>query len=179
MARVGPGEIETPHEVWVIDTSSILQVRRESWPARTRRRVFTDLTNFVTQGKLVFPAEVYGELDRGAAKLSPGSPDEPLDWAKVNRTAATRHGNNLDFVKRVLDKVSDVLDVNKTSGADEADPYVLGLALRLKEEGHEVTVVSEERKDRPDKTSINTACGLLRLYCVPLVGLLRDHGLLP
>ncbi len=76
-------------------------------------------------------------------------------------------------------KVPDVLDKDKASGADEADPYVLALALRLKTMGHEVTVVSEERKDKPDKMSINTACGLLRLYCVPLLGLLRDQSLLP
>lgn len=104
-------------------------------------------------------------------------PDEPLEWARRNRVAATRHGVDLESVRRALAKVPTVLDVDKTAGADEADPYVLGLALSLKDRGHEVTVVSEERKDKPDKTSMNTACGLLRLYCVPLVGLVRDQGI--
>jgi hypothetical protein len=179
MASPSAAEIETPHEVWVIDTCSILQVRREPISADKRRRVFADLTTLVNDGKLVFPQEVYGELERGNGSLPVGAPDEALAWALQNRDVATRHGNDLDCVKRVLAKVADVLDVDKTGGADEADPYVLGLALRLKDGGHEVTVVSEERKDKPDKMSINTACGLLRLYCVPLLGLLRDQGMLP
>ncbi len=71
-----------------------------------------------------------------------------------------------------------MLDVDKAAGADEADPYILGLGLHLKAQNHEVTVVSEERRDRPDKMSLNTACGILKLYCVPLFGLLQDRGLL-
>jgi hypothetical protein len=90
---------------------------------------------------------------------------------------ATRHGTDFELVRRVLAKVPTVLDPDKPGGADEADPYILGLALNLKDKGHEVTVVSEERKDRPDKMSLNTACGLLRLYCVPLMGLLRDQDI--
>jgi hypothetical protein len=169
-----PGAVETPREVWVIDTSSILQVRREQSLHRLRHKVFTGLTQHVTEGSLVFPQEVYGELERGNGSLPLGTQDDPFDWAKTNRETATRHGTNFVAVQRALAKVPTVLDADKTGGADEADPYVLGLALHLKEAGHEVTVVSEERKDRPDKTSLNTACGLLRLYCLPLLGLLQD-----
>jgi len=170
--------LQTSHEVWVIDTCSILQVRREPSLASRRARTYSAMAAAVKNGSLVFPTEVHGELDRGRGKLSPGSTDEPYEWAAKARDAATRHGTDFDVVKRVLAKVPKVLDAEKPAGADEADPYVLALALRLKEHGHEVTVISEERKDRPDKMSLTTACGLLRLYCVPLMGFLGDQGMI-
>jgi len=65
----------------------------------------------------------------------------------------------------------------KTTGADEADPYVLALALKLSSDGHQTTVITEERKDRPQKMSLNTACGLHRLVCVPIMAFLASRGL--
>ena len=170
-------EVATPDAVWVIDTSSILQVRRQSLKPHERERLYSGLSTLVEGGGLVFPQQVYDELKRGSGTFPQETADEPLAWATNARTIATRHGTDFEAVRKVLAKVSDVLDVDKTSGADEADPYVLGLALHLKDGGHEVTVVSEERRDRPAKMSMATACGLLRLYCVPLLGLVRDQGL--
>lgn len=60
----------------MIDTSSVVQARREAWSAKTRARVFAALTEMVAQGKLFFPVEVYRELDRGADTLPEGKPDE-------------------------------------------------------------------------------------------------------
>lgn len=49
--------------VWVIDTSSILQIRR-STQAAVRRQVFDRLTQLVAQKRLVYPPEVVDELKR-------------------------------------------------------------------------------------------------------------------
>jgi hypothetical protein len=137
-------------------------------------RIFRDLSALATKGALIFPDEVFGELKRGHGDLKDGSTDLPFDWASDVRHSATRHGTDHDAVRRALAKAPTVLDAEKTGGADEADPYVLGLALHLKDRGHEVTVVTEDRKDQPHKLSLSTACGLLRLYTVPLVAFLRE-----
>jgi hypothetical protein len=77
-----------------------------------------------------------------------------------------------------MTEAGDVIDPDK-SGEDEADPHVLALSLYLSDEGFAVTVVTEDRKDRPDKISLNTACGLLRLPCLPLRIFLRRLGIWP
>jgi hypothetical protein len=69
-----------------------------------------------------------------------------------------------------------VVDPNNT-GVEEADSYVLALAVHLKRLGHEVTVLTEETKNRPDKLSMNTACGLLRLWCLAIEPFLVDRGI--
>jgi hypothetical protein len=38
---------------------------------------------------------------------------------------------------------------------------------------------TEERKDRPGKMSLNTACGLLRLYCLSMEPFLAQQGIWP
>ena len=68
--------------------------------------------------------------------------------------------------------VPDVLD--REAQFEEADPYVLGLAVEIRAGGQKIVVVTEERKDRPDKLSMNTACGMLRLPCLPVEALLRE-----
>mgnify|MGYP001577184291 CR=1 FL=1 len=78
-----------------------------------------------------------------------------------------------DKVKAVLSQVADVLDPTKDSGADEADPYVLALAVSLREQSLDARVVTQETKDSPRKMSFNTASGLLGIPSVPLRGLLR------
>jgi hypothetical protein len=163
--------VETPTEVWIIDTCSIIHIRR-SVASGEQRRVYAALTKLVTSGNLVFPREVYWELERN--KLS-DRPDPPFEWARENVDRATRHGTDFDKVKAALKKTPKVLDPEKTVGSDEADPYVLGLALQLTELGHETTMITEERHDRPQKMSLNTACGLHRLVCVPILAFLSSR----
>src|SRR5690349_19964733 len=104
----------------------------------------------VTEGVLSYPAEVVRELSAYAGS-------DPLsDWAKRNQSVANRHGPMFDQAKELLAdaQVKRVLDVDKT-GKEEADPYVLALATHLKKARIEVTVITEEKKDRPDKLSLS------------------------
>lgn len=79
----------------------------------------------------------------------------------------------------VLQEVPDLLDASKTSTTDEADPYVVGLALKLTEEGLKVTVITEETKDSPVKTSMSSACGIMRIPSISIRVFLARQGIWP
>ncbi len=144
----------TPVTVWVADVSSIL------WPKRNAQKGHHDaiderLTTLVNAGEIVYVKHVVTELEEYA-----GPTDIPLVWAKANEVKACQQVVPLDVVKEVL-KVAPVLDPHKTSGPEEADPYVLGLALMLRGEGADARVLTEEQNDLPDKMSMASGCGLL------------------
>ncbi len=161
--------------LWVIDTSSIIAVRE--FVPRTHQKVAYDgLTDLVTKGALTYPKQVIDELSR-ASNPNPSGPDMPLEWAKKNQAQATRYGTRFDLLRQILDhsQVKNVVDYEKI-GVEDADPYVLELAVHLKEQG-DVTVLTEDRRDRPDKLSMNTACGLLKLLCLPMELFLAQQGI--
>ena len=163
-----------PDDVAIIDTSSVIRIReivvRAQLPV-----VFIKLTQLVQSDKLVFPKEVQDELERWT-NPDPNSQDPPLVWAQLNAHLATRHVVKLETVKAVVNQVPEVIDEDKL-GVEEADPYVLALAIQLQEQGKQVTVLTEDRKDRPDKMSITTACGVLRLPCLPVHVFLKRNGI--
>jgi Domain of unknown function (DUF4411) len=167
--------VTVPTIFWVIDTSSIIEVRRFV-PRTDQPTVFGRLDVLVISDSLVYPAQVVDELER-YSDASSNNPDLPFQWAKRNQVRASRHGPQFEKVREVLahPQVRNILDPEKT-GVEEADAYVLGLAMHLKDQG-EVTVITEERRDRPDKLSMNTACGLLRLYCLSMKPFLAQQGI--
>lgn len=163
-----------PDTVSVIDTSSILLVRRTVVRA-DQAGVFQSLTQIVQRDQLVFPKEVLTELQRWS-NPNPDTADLPLSWALSNSAQATRIDVPFETLKDVVGRVSDIFDPEKP-GVDEADPYVLALAMHLQSQGLSVTVLTEERKDRPNKVSMNTACGELGLVCLPMERFLRINGI--
>jgi len=163
-------------DIWVIDTSSIIEVRGGLVPRQNMQGVYDALTSMVIRGQLVFPPAVLNELE--AWERSRSGPDPPLRWARENQERATRFKHGIDYWKKVMTEAGEVIDPDK-SGADEADPHVLALALYLVDERYTVTVVTEDRKDRPDKISLNSACGILRLPCLPVRIFLRRLGIWP
>ncbi len=166
------------NEIWVLDTSSILEVRRRI-PKEKQDGVFSDLTKLVKSDTLVFPIQVFKELERfSLSNANAKSKDLPFEWTKLNKERATRH--NIDYQKlRIIlqhPQVSKIVDPDKIGGEEEADPYVLCLAYQLLET-HGITVLTEEVKDRPDKISMNTACGLLRLVPLRMMAFLGQQGI--
>jgi len=164
--------------IWVIDTSSIIEVREivPAVPARHRRSVFDKLDGLVEDGRLVYPVQVVEELGR---YKSATAPDLPYQWAKKNQSRATRHGTQFTVLRQIMEhpQVKGVVDTEKV-GIEDADPYVLALAVHLRSD-HVVTALTEDRKDRPDKMSMNTACGLLQLVCLPMKAFLVHVGIWP
>lgn len=156
-------------DAWVIDTSSITEVRR-SVQREQQQAVFAALTRLVEDGVLLFPPQVLEELERWTR---PDAQDLPYRWATANGARAGRHGRLLAEARAILETVPDVLDPEK-EGIDEADPYVLALARQLQAEGYSVIVLTEEQHDRPDKMSLATACGILRLVRLRMRAFLRS-----
>lgn len=160
--------------IWVIDTSSLIDIK-SSVPRPDRDRLYEKLTSLVKEGRLFFPRQVVEELKRDSADKR--SPDRPCVWALEVEDEACRLGPLLEEVRAVLASVPDVLDPAKESGVDEADPYVLAMAKRLRDDGHDARVVTEEVRNSPTRLSLNTACGILGVPSVPLRGLLRAEGI--
>ncbi len=162
---------------WIIDTASITEVRR-TVPRAQRNSVYEALDKLVQDGVLVYPVQVVAELGRFHDPES-AEPDLPYEWVRRNQEMATRHGSQFEKVKQVLahPQVRRVVDAEKTT--EEADAYVLGLALHLKDGGAEVTVLTQETTDTPNKLSMNSACGLLRLVCLRMGPFLAQQGIWP
>jgi hypothetical protein len=160
--------------IWVIDTSSICQIRR-SIQNSEKPNVFSQLTARVERGAVVFVKQVVDELERAAEGKDV---DDQLAWAQRNRGLATRIAPSLDEVKEVLAKVPTVIDAEKDSGAEEADPYLLALAMKLRGEEKDARIITEENRDYPSKMSLSTAAGLLGVPSVPLKAFLQFERIL-
>ena len=160
--------------VWVIDTSSIIEIRRAT-AAAVRRRTFAGLTQLVADQRLVYPPEVLDELERNTDLKNP---DEQYQWCKNNApTAHSRATCSQEDVKAVLAEVPTVLDPEKESGVEEADPYVLAAARKLRADGVDARVVTQDAKDTPMKMSMSTAAGVLGIPCVPLRAFLAAESI--
>ena len=83
-------------QIWVIDTVSIIEIRR-SLPKTVRGRIVAELDSRAIAGSIVYPPEVLGELERAAEAFKrTGNPDIPLIWARKHELNGTRYGHLFD-----------------------------------------------------------------------------------
>jgi hypothetical protein len=166
--------------VFVIDTSSILHVRRLMSEAPTTQvtAVYSQLIRLSKQGVLRFPRGVIDEIEAGAPAIK-RTADPAGSWAAACHQDAVPHQELFAETRRVLDEVPQLLDVGKPSTTDEADPYVVALALKLVGEGFSVKVITEERLDTAAKISMTSACGLLDLSPISMRVFLARRAIWP
>lgn len=129
--------------------------------------MYTRLIALARNGTLRFPKSVIDEINVGPTRAASGA-DPAASWATACGALAVPDHDVLAEARAVLAEVPDLLDANKTSTTDEADPYVVGLALKLMREGLTVTVVTEESRDSPVKTSMSSACGVMRIPSISM-----------
>ena len=139
-------------DVWVVDSSALIDTKKivsvtKQWDA------FKHLEQMVRDGKIAMPRQVINELQIIA------HPDVPGAWASGVR-GQFRHPLDVDLshLDTVLLIAGDVVDVTKTT--EDADPYVVALAVQLRDDGLKVCVVTE---DTVDKISISIATACKRL----------------
>jgi len=126
------------------------------------------LSALVARGWLFFPPEVYHEIERGTP--TDVTDDPALEWSKKARALAEKAAN-LQTVGDVLAVAPELIDPDKSD--EQADPYVLALAIDLRGLGFDVTVVTDDFRDKPGKLSLATAAGMLGVPSVPLIGFAR------
>ncbi|MDE0232828.1 MAG: DUF4411 family protein [bacterium] len=155
-------------EVWIVDSSALIEAKTivsvsNQWDA------FKYLEQMVVDGLIALPRQVIREVSEIA------HPDLPGAWAPGVR-GLLQHplDTGFDYLRRVTSVVPDVVDVNKPT--EDADPWVLALALLLEDEGHTVCVVT---KDYVDRTSISvaTACDTLGIDWCPIRLFLHHCGI--
>ncbi len=113
----------------------------------------TEMTPLVASGRVIIPMHVERELRPDAPH-----PDVPAAWAfaKARLGPVTREPSP-ERVRHVLSVFPRLVDPE--SEREDADPYVVALALELRDAGREVVVVTHDVKDRlPRKQSIKSAC---------------------
>lgn len=158
------------HEVWIIDSSSIIAVREQVSGAH-ERKVFRALTSLVKGSQLIWPPEVSHEVEEVQV------PDSAVAWIKSNRSIGER-SPSLETVKGVLQKAPTLVDADALR--DQADPYVVALAFETSSDdlfAPRVTIITEDRRDKPSKLSLATAAGLLGIPSVPLRPFLASLGI--
>lgn len=161
--------------IFIIDSSSIIEIRR-AIPSKDQKKIFERLTQLVNNDRLVYPKMVLDELERYL--IDPDNPDLPYAWTKENETKATRFKISLEEVKDVLaqPQIARILDPDKPPKPEEADPYILALAIQLKGQTP-VKVLTQEHKDTPKKLSLNSACGLLGIVSLPIEPFLAQQSI--
>jgi len=150
---------------------------KERYTRQVGDRLYRGLRSRALCGEIVFPLAVLRELKEGN---DPDLPNKPLKWAEEVAAIAC-HRQPLDEAVAAMftafPAVGRVLDVEKDEGPDEADPYVLAYALTLADAGRRVTVVTEEKRNRPDKMAMKDACGILDIPAMSVDTYLRMKGL--
>lgn len=165
--------------IWVIDTVSVNEIRR-AIPRSVRPQVIAELDSRATSGMIVYPPQVLGELERAAEEIKKrGRLDAPLVWAKKHELNGTRYGHLFDGAKAILARIPNLIDPDKVSvdGTDEADPHVIALAVHLKNDGEDVTIITEDFNSAPTKTGLADAAGVFGIPCVRFRTFLVTEGI--
>jgi Domain of unknown function (DUF4411) len=168
-------------DIWVIDTCSVIEIRRTSLqiPRAKQPAIYRALTALVTEGILVYPRQVLAELERQTSTIkAKGQIDLAYEWAHQNAEEACKHATDYRALRDALavEGVEDLLDSDKAGGVEPADPYVLGLAHQLRG-SHEPCVITEDRKNAPDKIGLASAVGLVGIPVVPIRAFLRNRNI--
>ncbi len=153
----------------MFDTSSIIEIKKS--PKPLQKRIVFEMETFVNDGKLFYPKIVVDEL-KHESRTNRNAPDLPYRWAEQHASQATCHDVSIQEVKDILNQVPDVIDPQKKD-KEEADPYVLALANKLKSMGLNISVVTDDRRDKQLKLSLQSACGIPDITSLDFKGFLR------
>lgn len=170
------------HRIWVADTCALLEVRRyvrspDNKHITAQKGVFAQLTKMAEAGLLVFPPETHRELKDGHEKLRKDEQklhDHAFHFVEKMKATA-QCAAKLSIVKELMgdDLVRRVIDPDAEN--DEADIYVLSVAVQIHREMGLVGVLTQERNDLPKKMSVATACGYLGMVCLPMPAFLHQQ----
>ena len=133
----GFGSAEGP--LWVLDSSAAIDLKRSDLVPLAQQWDFWDqLLGLVRNGGLLFPSQVRTEL------TNTSHPDVPGAWApKAWDVMRDHRAPNDGTVVEVLRQHPDLVD--EKSEVDQADSYVVALALEHLRRGNDVHVAATDQ----------------------------------
>lgn len=135
--------------VWVLDTSALINFKKLI-PEPSQWQAFKELEGLVEAARLTFVRQVRTETSGS------DHPDVPGVWVDGVHPKHPLEPE-YEYVRRVMALAGDVVDKRKDS--EDADPYVLFMALQLGEQGWSVVIVTDDVVDHmPIKIALGTAC---------------------
>ena len=149
-----------PKKVYCIDTSSLINLkpfRRDVFPS-----IWSKLESMVTNGELIAPLEVYGEIEIGKDKI--------YDWCKSNKEIFKDIDEcqiqKLQEVETKYDKNYWENEINKPKWAD---PWVIALGIC-----EEAIIVADEKNTQNRIPAISSMSGL---KCLELIDFFKEIGI--
>ena len=142
--------------VWLLDASAIIRIKTQV-PGNQQWRLFRQLEEMVVSGDIAFPKQIRVEV---AGMAHPDAPGVWVDgvFPLLQHPAEPESG----WIRHVMaSKAAAVVDPNKAR--EDGDPFLLALALQLKDDGHEVCIVTEDQADNPSRIALSVACEHLSL----------------
>ena len=157
---------------WVLDSSSIINFKSTIAP-RNQEDTLRLLDRLVSQRKIAFPRQVVQEVS------GQGQNDLPAIWISQNSPNLLHPKSPKEsYLQKVLNKVPDLVERDNTK--DAADPFILALALQLKDNDWDVCVVTDDYIDRfPRKRSLRNACETMGIKVVQTVEFIETLDNLP
>lgn len=120
-------------ERFVVDSSILIELGR-TYPKRALPGIWSNLSKLTTAGMLLFPREVYREIENGS--------DDAVSWSREHSQAFYEEDlEQQREVKRILLRCPRFSDPSRTT--PHADPWVVALAIVKG-----CTVVSNEKNGR-------------------------------
>ena len=151
-----------PEVVYVIDSCALINMKDFSLVKHHEQfPMFARMTQLLDEGRLALPRQVAAEMSHIRYADIPGG------WA-TGYQAHCRYPQPVDETMADVLGAAQLLDPQGDSEFQEADPYVVAMALEIRDHYPQtrVIVVSDDVKDRlPRKESVQTACDALELEC--------------
>jgi len=159
--------------IWVIDSCSIIEIK--IIPTVIRPKVIAHLTTMVASSALVYPQQVIGELKSYATPKTLAT-DVPYQWAKTHEAAGCHSDLLHREAKAILGAHDDLIDKQATSQKEPADPYVIALAKKLRDQGQDARIVTNDIRQIHKKVSVSAVAGLMGIPSTVMRIFLRGEG---
>jgi hypothetical protein len=147
-----------PAEIFVLDSAVIIRIKQivkvdDQWA------ILDIMMDCVRSGEICFPRQVATEL--GGQRW----PDAPGAWVGHAKGLVCHREPGDACVAAVLASTPDLIDPDAV-GSEPADPYVIAMALDLRDTyaNSRIVVASDDKIDRPSlRMSVKTACARLQV----------------
>jgi len=160
--------------VWITDSCSLIQLK--SVPHAIRGQVVTHLNGLVAASRLIYPKQVLAEL-KGYAPAKDLKNDLPYTWANGHAATACHPEALMVEAKLILKAHRDLIEADATtSGKDPADPYLVALAQKLRGEGVDARIVTDDHRQINNKVSVAAVAGVLGVPSTVMRIFLRGEG---